>query len=29
MMPEDAIEFYEQNSATRAEGRRMVVPGIM
>lgn len=28
MMPEDAIEFYEQNSAMRAEGRT-VVPGTM
>lgn len=29
MMGEDAIEFYEQNSAMRTEGRRMVVPGTM
>lgn len=26
-MEEKVIEFYEQNSATRAEGRRMVFPG--
>lgn len=29
MMGEDAIEFYEQNSAMRTKGKRMVVPGTM
>lgn len=26
-MEEEVIEFYEQNSAKRAEGSRMIVPG--